>query len=98
MKKLRVGSFPLIEIPAQDRKCLDRYLIKTFSDNISINDAIRNLNITKGLFYITPDSLMRDWLNGRSNSGIRRSPSSRGEEIRSDRYSGYLYDEVLKGK
>ena len=86
MRKVSFGSFPLTEIRKEDRKCLDRYLIKTFSDNISISDAIRNLGITKNLMYITPDSLMQTWLGKKQNP-----PESRG-----DRASNSLYEETLK--
>lgn len=81
MKKIRFGSFPLTEIHKNDRRCLDKYLIKNFSDNISISDAMRNLNITKDLMYITPDSLMRDWLGaGRSGQTPRNTPDRAGQD------------------
>jgi len=86
MKKLSLGSFPLTEIRAEDRKCLDRYLIKTFSDNISISDAVRNLAITKNLMYITPDSLMQYWLKIKGH----------GNEVAMERTSNSLYDQALK--
>lgn len=86
MKKISFGSFPLTEIKAEDRKCLDRYLIKTFSDNISISDAIRNLSITKNLMYITPDNLMKDWLGTPKSDNVRKS----------DRTSASTYDQALK--
>jgi len=86
MRKVSFGSFPLTEIRKEDRKCLDKYLIKTFSDNISISDAIRNIGITKNLMYITPDSLMQTWL------GKKQNPT----ESRGDRSSNSLYEETLK--
>ena len=85
MKKISFGSFPLTEIKKEDRKCLDRYLIKTFSDNISVSDAIRNLGVTKNMMYITPDALIRDWMG----SNKRRTTNS-------DRESNSLYEEALK--
>jgi len=91
MRKISFGSFPLTEIRADDRKCLDRYLIKTFSDNISISDAVRNLAITKNMMYITPDTIMRDWLskdNG-NNRGHDRVQVS-------DRTSNNLYEQALR--
>ncbi len=86
MKKISFGSFPLTEVKKEDRKCLDRYLIKSFSDNISISDAIRNLAVTKNMMYITPDALMRDLLGARG-SGRTNSP---------DRESNNLYEQALE--
>ena len=88
MRKISFGSFPLTEIKAEDRKCLDKYLIKTFADNISISDAIRNLSVTKNLMYITPDSLMKSWLGG----GAFRNDRT----MSSDRESNSIYDQALK--
>ena len=88
MKKISFGSFPLTEVRKEDRKCLDRYLIKTFSDNISISDAIRNLSITKNLMYVTPDSLMKSWLTGDKNA--------QDITVAADRASNSIYDQVLK--
>ena len=89
MKKISFGSFPLTEIRAEDRRCLDRYLIKTFADNISISDAIRNLAVTKNLMYITPDALMEYWLNNKG--GFKNNTVSMN-----DRTSNNLYDQALK--
>jgi len=90
MKKISFGSFPLTEIQSQDRKCLDRYLIKTFSDNISISDAIRNLSVTKNLLYITPDTLMKAWMKSPRNFAVNNN------EYKSDRSSPDNYDKALK--
>lgn len=69
MKKIRIGSFPLTPIKREDRHCLDRFLIKNLSDSISISDAIRNLNATKDLLYVTPDAIIQNWLaSGMSNT------------------------------
>ncbi len=87
MKKISFGSFPLTEIRKEDRRCLDRYMIKTFSDNISISDAVRNLAVTKQLMYITPDALMQSWLANGSQTDITS---------RADRSSNNIYDQVLK--
>lgn len=91
MKKIRFGSFPLVEVNKGDRRCLDKYLIKNFSDNISISDAMRNLNLTKNLMYITPDSLMREWYsNGKSkNDGTGRHVSY------DSRSNGGEYEKIL---
>jgi len=88
MKKLSLGSFPLTEIRSSDRKCLDRYMIKTFSDNISISDAVRNLSATKNMMYITPDSLMSNWLQGESKDKDRNH--------RNDRTGNSEYQDILK--
>jgi len=87
MKKISFGSFPLSSIRKDDRKCLDRYLIKTFSDNISVSDAMRNLSKVKNLMYITPDTLMKQWLDkGSKNNNTHVS----------DRTNGGTYDASLK--
>ena len=93
MKKISFGSFPLTEMRPDDRKCLDRYLIKTFADNISISDAIRNLAITKNLMYITPDSLMKTWLD---TKGEFFNKKNSGNINVSDRSSSSTYDAALK--
>jgi len=90
MKKISFGSFPLTEIQPKDRKCLDRYLIKTFSDNISISDAIRNLSMTKNLMYITPDALMKTWLENKNFFNEDDKNPMR------DRTSNSLYEQTLK--
>jgi len=89
MRKISFGSFPLCEVRAGDRKCLDRYLIKTFSDSISISDAIRNLATTKDLMYITPDALMKAWLSNKDSFRNDRTMAS-------DRESNNVYDQALK--
>jgi hypothetical protein len=90
MKKISFGSFPLTEIRAEDRKCLDRYLIKTFADNISISDAIRNLAVTKNLMYITPDALMKAWLENKDSF----TKNSRVQS--NDRESNSIYNQALR--
>jgi len=89
MRKISFGSFPLVEVRKEDRRCLDQYLIKTFSDNISISDAIRNLSVTKNLLYITPDAIMKNWLGGNFEAGNNRVDVG-------DRTSSTLYDQALK--
>jgi hypothetical protein len=88
MQKISFGSFPLNDIRKDDRKCLDRYLIKTFSDNIAISDAMRNLASVKNLMYITPDTLMKKWLGGNASRNFHSDES--------DRTSSKDYDAALK--
>jgi len=94
MRKISLGSFPLTEIRSDDRKCLDRYMIKTFSDNISISDAVRNLAVTKNLLYITPDALMNSWLGNKNPSDDKTNITSTINS--SDRTSNNLYNAALK--
>jgi len=89
MRKISFGSFPLIEVRKEDRRCLDQYLIKTFSDNISISDAIRNLSVTKNLMYITPDAIMKSWLGGELSTSNSRVNVN-------DRESNSVYNQALK--
>jgi len=58
MKKISFGSFPFINIDKKTRMCLDKYLIKTFADQIIITDIFSNLNSAKDFFYLTPDIII----------------------------------------
>ena len=80
MKKIRFGSFPLVEIPKKERRCLDRYLIKNFSDNISISDAMRNLNVTKNLLYVSPDYLIKHFMDGANTPSISQPDQSKSPD------------------
>jgi hypothetical protein len=58
MKLVRFGSFPLVQIRKEEHECLDKYLLKHFSDTISFSNAITNLSIMKNTFYITPEKVV----------------------------------------
>jgi len=100
MKKIRFGSFPLVEIPKKERRCLDRYLIKNFSDNISISDAMRNLNVTKNLLYVSPDYLIKHFMEDANTSPINhpdqdKTPDSKGYDLSLKR-AFYIMKEFYK--
>ena len=59
MKQIKFGSFPLCEISNEDRKCLDKYILKHFSDQISFNDVMSNMNNLKNNIYISPYSIVK---------------------------------------
>jgi hypothetical protein len=59
MKKIRFGSFPVISMKANERKCLDTYLIKSFADKIAISSTLGSISQTERAF-ITP-ALIRDY-------------------------------------
>jgi len=76
MKQVKFGSFPLAEIRKEERICLDKYLLKHFSDNISFSDTIINLSVSKDTFYISPQTIVRQMT---ANSGSSRTaPMSSG--------------------
>ena len=73
MKKIRFGSFPLIDVPRQDRDCIDKYSIKNYSDLITLNSAVRSSSDSADK-YITPYSIYKYFKNPQlldalSNSG-----------------------------
>ena len=82
MKQIKFGSFPLCEISNDDRKCLDRYLLKHFSDQMAYSNTMNNLNIVKNNIYISPTSLLKGFA----------SKSKKDAEFESN--TGYI--EVMK--
>jgi len=70
MKKISFGSFPFINIDKKTRMCLDKYLIKTFADQIIVTDMFKNLNTAKNYYYLTP-SIIIDQLFDFSKNQIR---------------------------
>ena len=81
MKKISFGSFPFINIDKKTRMCLDKYLIKTFADQIIITDIFSNLNTAKDFFYLTPDVII-DQLYDFSRSTIRRNHVNQSGMVR----------------
>ena len=57
MKKISLGSFPLVDVQKSDRKTFESYLIKVVSDLITVNQ-ISNSVQTDRVRYITPLSIM----------------------------------------
>lgn len=63
MKLVNFGSLPLTQIRKEEHDCLDKYLLKHFSDNISFSNAITNLSLMKNIFYITPAKIAESFSN-----------------------------------
>ena len=58
MKKIKFGSFPLIDMSKQDRQCIDSYSIKNYADLITLTSSINAT--TKSLDkYITPNVISK---------------------------------------
>lgn len=58
MKKISLGSFPLIDVAGKDRKIFESYLIKVVSDLITSNQ-ISNAIHSDRVQYITPLSILK---------------------------------------
>jgi len=68
MKLIKFGSFPLVQIQKKEHECLDKYLLKHFSDNISFSEAITNLSLTRDTFYITPAKIIQNMTQNNSSN------------------------------
>lgn len=58
MKKIKFGSFPIVDIDAKERKCIDNYSIKSFADLITMNTQMRRTS-NDIQQYITPDVILK---------------------------------------
>jgi len=72
MKKISFGSFPFINIDRKTRNCLDKYLIKTFADQIVLTDIFKNLNSAKDFVYLTPEAIIDSLYNFNNHSKMHR--------------------------
>lgn len=75
MKKISFGSFPFINIDKKTRTCLDKYLIKSFADQIVTTDIFANLNTAKDFFYLTPEVIINQLYNFNKREGNLRHPN-----------------------
>lgn len=57
MKKISLGSFPLVDVRGSDRKVFESYLIKVVSDLITVNQISNSIHADR-VRYITPISIM----------------------------------------
>lgn len=64
MKKIKFGSFPLIELDPRERKCIDNYSIKSFADLITMNTQMRKTS-NDIQQYITPDVILKYFKNNK---------------------------------
>lgn len=74
MKKIKFGSFPLIDLSKEDRHCIDNYSIKNFADLITLNTQMTHIQ-SDTLRYITPDVIMKYF-----NNPISETASSTGTD------------------
>ena len=58
MKKISLGSFPLIDVVGKDRRIFESYLIKVISDLITSNQISNTINADR-VQYITPLSILK---------------------------------------
>ena len=79
MQKINFGSFPFMNIDKKTRVCLDKYLIKTFADQVVVTDIFRNLNTAKDYFYLTPDIIIDQLYNFKSNGGAGAIRANAGQ-------------------
>ena len=57
MRKISIGTFPLIDIKAKERKYMDSYLIKVLSDLLTVNQISSSIYDDRARF-ITPFSIL----------------------------------------
>ncbi len=62
LKKIRFGSFPLVDMNERTRYCLDSYLIKSFADKIAISSTLGTISRTERAF-ITPNLIRKYFTN-----------------------------------
>ena len=72
MKKISFGSFPFINIDKKTRMCLDKYLIKSFADQIVLTDIFKNINTAKDFVYLTPEAIIDSLYNFNAHRPNRR--------------------------
>ena len=58
MRKISLGSFPLIDVVGKDRRIFESYLIKVISDLITANQ-LSNSIYTDRVQYVTPLSILK---------------------------------------
>jgi len=88
MKLIRFGSFPLVQIRKEEHECLDKYLLKHFSDSISFSNAITNLSIMKNTFYITPEKVIASMANNNMNNAKANTTAGRLDNQETGQRSG----------
>ena len=58
MKKISLGSFPLVDVTGKDRKIFESYLIKVVSDLVTANQLSNSIYMDR-VNYITPLSILK---------------------------------------
>ena len=82
MKKISFGGFPFINVDRKTRVCLDKYLIKTFADQIIITDIFSNLNSAKDYYYLTPDIIIDQLYSFSGNGKINKAHTDRDTAVK----------------
>jgi len=88
MKLIRFGSFPLVQIRKEEHECLDKYLLKHFSDSISFSNAITNLSIMKNTFYITPEKVIASMADNKMNAPKANATAGRLDDHEFGKHTG----------
>ena len=83
MKKISLGSFPLISIHGKDRKNFESYMIKVLSDLISANQ-LSNSIYSDRVQYVTPISIMNFIKENKNANFTEKSPQLLNKNESSD--------------
>ncbi|MFA7127955.1 MAG: hypothetical protein WC136_02165, partial [Sphaerochaeta sp.] len=67
MKKISFGSFPLIDMNHSDRKCIDKYSMKSYADLITLNSQIGHISNDVDQ-YVTPDIILKYFKNSKNEN------------------------------
>jgi len=67
-----------MNIDKKTRVCLDKYLIKTFADQVVVTDIFRNLNSAKDYFYLTPDIIIDQLYNFKEGGSVGANAKQHG--------------------
>ncbi len=82
MKKISLGSFPLISIHAKDRKNFESYMIKVLSDLITANQ-LSNSIYSDRVQYVTPISIM-NFIKANKDGKLASTSMQPGANTQSD--------------
>ena len=82
MKKISLGSFPLISIHGKDRKNFESYMIKVLSDLITANQLSNSINSDR-VQYITPLSIM-NFIKANKDKNLAAASVQPGASTQSD--------------
>lgn len=84
MKKISLGSFPLVDVTGKDRKIFESYLIKVVSDLVTANQ-LSNSIYTNRVNYVTPLSILK--FIKEDQKGLIKSTPEPGTDTQTDERS-----------
>ena len=84
MKKISLGSFPLVDVRGNERKVFESYLIKVVSDLITVNQISNSVNSDR-LRYVTPLSIMNFIKENKTEKIVQTNSEPNGEQNSSER-------------